>query len=83
MALRLLEVYGASEKIEDIEKLFENTTIHGIWQETLLEKRIVTRILVDSGQCEQFAEILEKKYSKIENFRIIILPVEAVIPALK
>jgi uncharacterized hydrophobic protein (TIGR00341 family) len=80
MALRLLEVFGLSEKIKDIENLLENITIYGMWQVTLPDKSYANKILVDSRQIEQAAETLEKKYSKIENFKIVILPVEAMIP---
>lgn len=80
MAMRLIELYGVSDKQENIEKLLEKVTIHGIWQESLPKKRIVTRILLDSEQTEPATNVLEEEYSHKEDFRIIILPVEAAIP---
>jgi uncharacterized hydrophobic protein (TIGR00341 family) len=80
MSLRLIEIYGLSEKKQNIESLLENVTIFGIWQDRLPDKKMVTRILIDSEQTEPVLESLEEKYEKDKDFRIIVLPVEASIP---
>jgi hypothetical protein len=69
MALRIIEIYGVSDKKRVIEQLLGKITILGIWQESLTNKRIVTRILLDSEQIEPVLEILEKKYSNIKEFQ--------------
>jgi hypothetical protein len=80
MSLRLIEIYGLSEKKQNIESLLENVTIFGIWQDRVPDKKMVTRILIDSEQTEPVLETLEEKYEKDKDFRIIVLPVEASIP---
>ncbi|HMA83306.1 MAG TPA: TIGR00341 family protein [Candidatus Thermoplasmatota archaeon] len=80
MALRLIEIYGLTEKQKNIESLLEDITLFGIWQDKLPDKKRVTRILIDSEQTEPLLELFEKKYDKNSDFRIIVLPVEASIP---
>jgi len=80
VVLRLMEIYGVSDKKEVIEELINNIIIHGIWQESLPHEKVVTRILLDAEQIELLLEIFEKKYSEKKDFRIIVLPVEASIP---
>lgn len=80
MALRLIEIYGISEKKENIESILKDITIYGLWQDKLPDKKRVTRILIDSEQTEPVLETLEEKYEKDNDFRIIVLPVEASIP---
>jgi uncharacterized hydrophobic protein (TIGR00341 family) len=80
MGLRLIEIYGISEKQKIIESLLNNITLYGIWQDKLPDKKRVTRILIDSEQTEPVLEILEEKYEQETDFRIIVLPVEASIP---
>ncbi|MEF8879984.1 MAG: TIGR00341 family protein [Candidatus Thermoplasmatota archaeon] len=80
MDLRLLEVYGLTEKQEKIEKLLNKVTIYGIWQEKLSDETIFTKILIDSEQTEPAIEKLEDNFSDSKNFRIIVLDVEASTP---
>lgn len=80
MTLRLIEIYGLTEKKENIESLLDNITIFGLWQDKLPDKKRVTRILIESEQTEPVLEKLEEKYEKNADFRIIVLPVEASIP---
>lgn len=83
MALRLVEIYGISEKEQNIKSLLKEITIYGIWQDKLPDKNTVTRLLVDSEQIEPAFNVLEEKYAKIKDFRIIALPVEACLPRPK
>lgn len=80
MALRLIEIYGISEKKENIESILKDITIYGLWQDKLPDKKRVTRILIDSEQTEPVLETLEEKFEKNTDFRIIVIPVEASIP---
>ncbi len=80
MTLRLIEIYGISESKENIESTIDTCSIHGIWQNHLPDNIMVTRILADSDQTESILEHLKEKYEKNDDFRIIVLPVEASIP---
>jgi len=65
MTLRLIEIYGLTEKKENIESLLDNITIFGLWQDKLPDKKRVTRILIESEQTEPVLEKLEEKYEKM------------------
>ncbi len=80
MALRLIEVYGVSAKKEEFEKILENITIYGIWQDVITKNKTVTNILVASEQTEPTLNKIEEKYSSEKEFHILVLPVEASIP---
>lgn len=78
MPLRLIEVYHNS--IKDIENFLKNVEIIDMWHEKILEKRYLTRMLLPMEKSEEVINKLQKHFSKYEDFRIIILPVEASIP---
>lgn len=78
MPLRLIEVYHNS--IKDIENFLKNVEIIDMWHEKILEKKYLTRILLPMEKSEEVINKLQKHFSKYEDFRIIILPVEASIP---
>lgn len=80
MSLRLIEIYGISEKKQTIESTLSDITIYGLWQDHLPDNKTVTRILIDAEQTEPVLETLNDRYSSDPNFRIIVLPVEASIP---
>jgi len=80
MALRLIEIYGISEKQQEIESILSNITIYGIWQNVLPNKKTVTRILLDCKQTESVLERFKEKYEGNNDFRIIVIPVEASLP---
>ncbi len=80
MALRLIEVYGLSADKKEFEKILENITIYGLWQDVLTKDKTVTNILVASEQTEPALNKIEEKYSSEKDFHILVLPVEASIP---
>jgi len=53
------------------------------WQETIADKRVHIKILVPTEQSETILDLLEKRFSMVEGFRIILVPVEASIPRPK
>lgn len=80
MPLRLLEVYHPSDKEKSIKKLLKDIEIIDLKQEKKSKKKLLTKILISADKTEAVLEILEKKFSDSEDFRVIILPVEAFIP---
>ena len=83
MPLRLIEVFipinQYTKQIKEEILEFQN---YGIWQDHITENQKILRILVDSQEANEILDILEKKYSKLEDFRIILLPVQASIPRI-
>jgi len=83
MTLRLLEVYHPSIKKKDLKKLFKDITIIDVRQEQLSEKEMFSKILIPADKSEAVIGILEKEFSKYENFRVIILSIEAALPRVE
>ncbi|MFO7678342.1 MAG: TIGR00341 family protein [Thermoplasmatota archaeon] len=80
MTLRLLEVYHSYDKEKDIKKLLKDIDIIDLKQEKKSQIEVLSRIVISADKTDAVLEILEKKFSKSENFRVIILSVEALLP---
>ena len=52
------------------------------WQEELSGADFVASALTDSGHSEPIMDLLEKQFSSVEGFKLILFPVEASIPRL-
>ncbi|MBW4650211.1 MAG: TIGR00341 family protein [Kastovskya adunca ATA6-11-RM4] len=80
MSLRLIEVFLPDETGDRIEDLLENYSFLGIWHEHLENHQLLVKILVYSKEVEPLIDCLGQKFSGVEGFRLLILPVEASIP---
>lgn len=81
MSLRLIEtLLPAGESAEGIKKLIGDIPLTAIWEEKVSEQSIIVKIIAPAEGCEKILDQLEKRYGKKENFRIVLLPVEATIP---
>ena len=80
MAFRLIEVVLPREKREETEELLKKFGVMNYEYDESSEKNIKFNIVVKQDKSEKILENLEKKYSKLEDFRIIIIPVETLIP---
>jgi uncharacterized hydrophobic protein (TIGR00341 family) len=83
MALRLIEIVLPKEKKEEVQEVLKEKSLEGFWSEKISENMILTRILLDSSETEGILELLEKRFSMVEGFRIILFSVEASIPRPK
>jgi uncharacterized hydrophobic protein (TIGR00341 family) len=81
MSLRLIEsLLPADESAEAVEKLLGDLSVISIWDEKVSDKSIVVKIIALTENCGNILDALEKRYSRTEGFRIVLLPVEATIP---
>ena len=84
MALRLIELYLPSSV--DIPKLREQLAefpVFAMWEDKKSETINQLKIMIDSGESGQVLDYLEKRFSKVKGFRIILLPVEATLPRIE
>ncbi|MEM7554574.1 MAG: TIGR00341 family protein [Cyanobacteria bacterium P01_A01_bin.84] len=79
MSLRLLEVYLPEEKSEQMEELLAEYSYLEMWKDKNSDRSTV-RILLYSNQVEVITDFLVKKYTHIDSFQMLLLPVEAMIP---
>ncbi len=80
MAFRLIEVVLPKEKKEETDKLLNEFNVMDYEYDESSETYLKFNIIVEQNKSEKLLEILQKRYSKLENFRIIILPIETFIP---
>ncbi len=81
MSLRLIEtLLPVGESAEDIKKILGDLPLTAIWDEKVSKKSIIVKIIAHAEDCEKILDKLEKRFSKTEDFRIVLLPVEATIP---
>lgn len=81
MSLRLIEIIlPQTENLERLRELLEDHPVIDIWEDVISGDRILIKILVKADQSENVLDLLEKRFSKAEHFRIMLLAVEASIP---
>lgn len=81
MSLRLLEILLPSGNSADtVKKLLGDVPYIDIWDEEISEKSTIVKIIAHAEGCEEILDTLEQRFSGTEGFRIVLLPIEAVIP---
>ncbi|MFB6286604.1 MAG: TIGR00341 family protein [Candidatus Bipolaricaulia bacterium] len=83
MALRLIEVYLPLEQSERLYELVgpdaDERTI-GIWEEWSSDDQALIRLLADVEETEGLLDTLHQAFSGVDEFRLLLLSVEATLP---
>ncbi len=81
MALRLIEAFIPEDGVDQLKDLLKDYKLQGFWLEKSLEgEHVLAKILVPVEDTESFIESLEKGFRLEKEFKVVLLPVEAVIP---
>jgi uncharacterized hydrophobic protein (TIGR00341 family) len=80
MALRLIEVFLPEDQKSRVEEVLKDHKILGSWQEELSEGKILIKLLLPAEETGAILDLMENRFSSVDGFRIILLPVEASIP---
>jgi uncharacterized hydrophobic protein (TIGR00341 family) len=80
MSLRLVELFLPGASARAVRSLLEEKQVLGMWQEKMEEDRILVRILLRAEDTEAVLDGFDKKFSTVEGFRVLLLPVEATMP---
>jgi uncharacterized hydrophobic protein (TIGR00341 family) len=83
MSLRLLELVLPNGYRTVLEDVLNKADILDYWEETLEDSRLNMKILVLTENTENILDLMGKRFSHMEGFRVILLPVEASLPRLK
>ena len=81
MALRLIEMVLPHTAGEEIKPLLRDHPIIELREVPVAGGEVVIRLLVEAEQSEPVLDVLEQRYGNREGFRIVVLPVEAILPA--
>lgn len=80
MALRLLEIILPEANGAQARKLLEEQSVMGLWQDHVSDTLLLLRVLTSAEMTENVMDALEKRFSGVDEFRLILLPVEACVP---
>ena len=84
MALRLIELYlPATQDISKLKEQLADFPVLAIWEDNNTETRSQLRIMADSGDTGEILDYLEKRFSNVKGFRIVLLAVEATLPRIE
>lgn len=80
MSLRLIELILPEDQSKHVQELLKDYQAVGIWHEKLLEDKILVRVLLPAEQTEKAMDIFEQHFSILDDFRVMLFPIEASIP---
>jgi len=80
MPLRLLETVIPDEQVDRLKRLLESWPTIGEWYDALAGEKVEVRILAPAEHAEGLLDLLEQNFSMYEDFRVIVLPVQASVP---
>jgi len=80
MSLRLIEIVLPPGYLNVAEGLIREQNPIDLWDEEITQGRIRIKALVPTEKTEQLMDTLEKRFYKIDGFRMVLFAVEASIP---
>lgn len=80
MNLRLVKIFLPLDKKTKVDEILRKSSIDEFWHDRISDKKVLIRALVLAEKIEDFLDDLEGEFSELEDFRTVILPVEASIP---
>jgi uncharacterized hydrophobic protein (TIGR00341 family) len=83
MQLRLIELVLPQSSADEIEQLPDDQTILGRWDDLLDDGKLQVRMLVDIKSTESLLDKLESRFHHLDDFRVMLFPVEATLPRPK
>ena len=83
MALRLLEIVVPEETTGEVLKIIAENQITNFWQTCSCESRNIFKLIITAEKTESLLDTLQKKYGHLENFHMVLLPLEASYPGTK
>lgn len=83
MPLRLIEMVLPENHVGEARDLFQGKPVVDVWYDKISEDRTLIKVLVSVEDSEHLIDLLEKYFSVVEGFRLILLPVAASLPRLE
>lgn len=83
MAYRLLKIILPVDQRQRALTLLEDQPGLTFWQEESAQGFFVASLVMDSGDSETVMDLLEKTFSYVDGFRLVLMPIEATIPRME
>lgn len=83
MAFRFMQIFLPEEADSNVDELLEGRDVLGTWRDAVAENRLVIHLLVPAEETEPIMDRFEQAYADTDGFRVVLFPVEAVLPRPK
>jgi uncharacterized hydrophobic protein (TIGR00341 family) len=83
MALRLIEMVLREEDGGEVREMLKEHEMLEHRQVRLPDGEVLVRILLEGEKSEAVLDILQKEYAGQEDFRVVVIPVEATLPQVE
>ncbi|HZE21218.1 MAG TPA: hypothetical protein VE082_04110, partial [Desulfobaccales bacterium] len=83
MPLRLIEMVLPADHVAEAKEVFREQSLVDVWYDQLSETQVLIKVLVEVEHSEELIDSLDKYFSVVEGFRLILLPVSASIPRIE
>ncbi len=83
MTIKIIQVFSDKEHEKRISEIFKEHNVLDCYFENLSKSKVLARAFVSSEKTEEVLDVLESYFSENEDYRIVVLPVEASIPREK
>ena len=80
MAMRFVQILAPIDRRDELSEILHDLDVVSTWKDTDHPDRISVQVLIPADRSEEVTDRLEDEFSGAEPFRVILLPVEAVIP---
>lgn len=80
MALRLLQVHARGLHGERVKEVLRERPTVAVWLSSAAEGETEVSVLLAAEESDGVIDLLEQHFGKLEDFRVILLPVEATVP---
>jgi uncharacterized hydrophobic protein (TIGR00341 family) len=79
----LIEIFLPNDPGSHFETMMKDHRVLGLWKDKLADEHVLIRMLVPVEETGKMLDLLEKRFSSVDGFRSVLLPVEATIPRPK
>lgn len=83
MPKRVLKIILPKDQKEPLVEILSKQEFLNYWYEETSSEYLVVSALIDSGESETVMDTFEKKFGKVEGFRLVVFSVEASLPREK
>ncbi len=80
MSLRLIQAVLPNDCAAALTELMDTSAVLDRWDDSLSEERMLVCLLVKAAQTECMLDDLQERFSTVDGFRLLLLPVEATLP---
>ncbi len=83
MALRLLEIVVPEDATGEVLSIIGEAQVTNFWLTCSCENRNILKMIVAAEKTETLLDTFEKKYGHLDDFHMVLLPLEASYPSTK